>query len=122
MAAQIAQPEHDVDHLAKLINAQTRVRVGTVTGTLTGFRSGQTLAMLDDDGQTYAMPWTSDLLQLEKIDADKLAQAQAAQEEEHRIALQAKRTVFERPDYLELSPDEVAEAVRLEIERGTVSS
>ncbi len=114
------QPEHDVDHLADLIHAETRVRVGTVTGRLVGFRSSRTLDVVDDEGQPFAMPWGADLLEIEPIDKGKLEAARQRLADEHTIALEAKRTVAARPNYLELSQDEVAEAVRHEIERGTV--
>lgn len=117
----MAAEEHDVEHLARLIGAATRVRVGTVTGTLTGFRSGQTLTMADDDGRPYDMPWASDLLQLEAIDRMKLAQAQEAQQREHEVAMAAKRAVYDRPESRLMTSEQVAEAVRAEIDRGTVS-
>lgn len=113
-------PEHDVEHLADLIAATTRVKVGTVTGTLTGFRSGQQLDMTDDDGQPFAMPWGSEIIMIEKIDKDRLARAREAQAAEHAVAVAAKRAVFNSPDYPSMTGEQVAEAVRAEIERRTV--
>lgn len=85
--------DHDVDHLARLILAETRVRVGTVTGRLNGFRSGQTLTMIDDRGQSVDVPWDSDLLQVAAIDDGKLRTAQDAQGRLNAEAMQAKRIV-----------------------------
>ncbi len=107
--------EHDTDHLARLILAQTRVRVGTVTGTLTGFRSGQYLQMVNDDATGYELPWGLGLLQLEKIDRERLARAQAAQDRQNAAALRAKRAVAARPDYPGMTGEQVADAVRAEL-------